>query len=198
MSLSDSIRRWLPKGGRQYRRKFGGGDWQTRNQALFELEVDYHGKMILDAGCNLGIVGYEISKQRPSFYHGLDIYAPALGVARAIFSGVSVEHQFDRVDLGNERKLAAVLKPAYDVVIFLAVFGHIANKYGEAAAEGAIRTLAGRCRSTFVTTGTGRWETAVVEALQASGFTVADQRTQSERTTVYHFRRTQGSNPAPR
>jgi len=198
MSLSGSIRRWLPKGGREYRRKFKGGDWQTRNQALFELTVDYRGKTILDAGCNLGIVGYEISKQGPSFYHGLDIYAPALRVARAIFSGVSVEHQFDRVDLGDERELEAVLKPAYDVVIFLAVFGHIANKYGDGAAERTIRTLAGRCRSTFVTTGTGRWETAVVEALQTSGFAVANRRTQSERTTVYHFHRIQGPDPALR
>jgi ribosomal protein L11 methylase PrmA len=197
MSLSDSIRRWLPKGGRrEYRRKFGGGDWQTRNRGLFELNVDYRGKSILDAGCNLGIVGYEISKQGPSFYHGLDIYPPALSVARAIFSGVPVEHRFDRVDLGNEKQIAAVLKPAYDIVIFLAVFGHIANKYGETAAASTLRALAARCRQSFVATGTGRWEKAVVEALQDSGFRVVDKRIQSERTNFYHFKRADGAGPA--
>jgi len=83
------IRVKLPRYIREYRRKFGGRDWQSRFQTLASFGIDYRDKVILDAGCNLGILGYEISKQKPAFYHGIDVDRAALNVARGIFSGVS-------------------------------------------------------------------------------------------------------------
>ena len=155
--------------GRDYRRRFGTGDWTERYRPLLELAIDYRGKTVLDAGCNLGIVGYEISKLGPASYHGVDSYQPALEVARAIFSGVSVVHRFDRVDLRRHDRLARVLSPTYDIVLFLSVYQHIANRNGHECAQKTLSLLAGHCAGLFVATCIERDETEVVAVLKTAG-----------------------------
>jgi 2-polyprenyl-3-methyl-5-hydroxy-6-metoxy-1,4-benzoquinol methylase len=139
----------LPRYTREYRRKFGGRDWESRLRTLASFAVDYCDKTILDAGCNLGIIGYEICKQHPAFYHGIDVDRAALNVARGIFSGVSVPYAFHRVDVANDRHLRSILRPEYDIVLLLNVL-----QYVTVHASGILlETLSCRCKTTFIVTG---------------------------------------------
>ncbi|TKB75006.1 MAG: hypothetical protein E5W81_16190, partial [Mesorhizobium sp.] len=66
------------------------GTWDDRLDGLFSAEVDYAGKSILDVGCNMGVVAYEISKLGPTSIHGIDILKPHIETARMIFLGCPV------------------------------------------------------------------------------------------------------------
>ena len=50
-----------------------GRSWRQRIEDLDACAIDYAGKTVLDAGCNVGILAYEISKRGPAFVHALDI-----------------------------------------------------------------------------------------------------------------------------
>jgi 2-polyprenyl-3-methyl-5-hydroxy-6-metoxy-1,4-benzoquinol methylase len=62
-----------------------GGSWRDRLTDLFNCGFDFAGKTILDAGCGVGVIAYEISKRGPTFIHGVGAFPPAIAVARAIF-----------------------------------------------------------------------------------------------------------------
>lgn len=66
------------------------GNWDFRLRPLLECNIDFKGKSILDAGCNVGVIDYEISKFGPSFIHGIDNYRAGIYAARNIFAGVEV------------------------------------------------------------------------------------------------------------
>ena len=126
------------------------GTISDRVSGLFDLDLDYTGKSILDVGCNIGMVSYEISKSQPKFIHGIDSYRPAINIARNIFMGVGAESEFHAVDLANDRALHRVLKPQYDIVIMLSVWQHLKNAEGEQKAAEITRELAGRCEGYFL------------------------------------------------
>jgi len=161
---------------RRYRRRFSGGDWATRTRPLFELGVDYRGKTILDAGCNIGIVGYELSKQQPSFYHGIDVYRPALKVAEAIFSGVDIGFRFDQIDLSDAKALSRKLQPSYDIVLLLHVFKYLIDQSGEAAARRSLATLANRCADRFIVNGFPVTAEAVADVMTDAGLFLEHER----------------------
>ena len=48
------------------------GNWEYRLQRIFGCGVSYSGKRVLDAGCNVGILAYEIGKKRPALINGID------------------------------------------------------------------------------------------------------------------------------
>ena len=52
------------------------GDWAHRFQGLFDCGVVFSGKSILDAGCNVGIIAYEVAKLGPASIHGIDRFSP--------------------------------------------------------------------------------------------------------------------------
>ena len=104
------------------RKKLYNGTISERLSGIFDVDLDYAGKSILDVGCNIGIIGYEISKSRPKLIHGIDSYRPAIDTARRIFMGVDTESAFHAVDLANDRALHRVLEPQYDIVLLLAVW----------------------------------------------------------------------------
>ena len=62
-----------------------GRPWRQRLEDLVACEIDYAGKTVLDAGCNVGILAYEIAKLGPSFIHAIDGSRPVLNAARLIF-----------------------------------------------------------------------------------------------------------------
>jgi 2-polyprenyl-3-methyl-5-hydroxy-6-metoxy-1,4-benzoquinol methylase len=126
------------------------GDWEHRIGDLFNSGVDFRGRSVLDAGCNMGLVAYEIAKRGPRFIHGVDRRKDFIHVARMIFLGFSIESQFDRVDITRDRVLRSLLHSEYDVVIFLAVYPHIRRAHGVATAERTLRTLLSRCRQDFI------------------------------------------------
>ena len=75
-----------------------GRPWRQRTEDLFACEVDYAGKSVLDAGSNVGILAYEISKRGPAFLHLIDGSEPTLDAARLIFNAVETPHRLDLVD----------------------------------------------------------------------------------------------------
>lgn len=141
---------------KEFLRRFGvhpgkmfGGYWPERLVGLFDCGVDYRGKRLLDAGCNMGIIAYEIAKEMPAHVHGVDHFRSAVGVARKIFAGVPVPSRWDAVDLTNDRKLRRCLEASYDIVMLLGVYQHIREQNVDRA-QRMIRTLGERCRETMM------------------------------------------------
>jgi len=134
---------------RPFERRFLG-TWEDRIADLFDAGVDFRGRSVLDVGCNMGIVAYEVSKQNPKSIHGLDVYKPAIRVARRIFIGVPINHRFDVVDICNERKLLSCLSPSYDIVLLLSVWHHLRNRTSAQAADRAVRKIAMRCKRALI------------------------------------------------
>ena len=130
--------------------------------------VDYAGKMVVDAGCNVGILAYEISKRGAAFIHALDGSPQMLAAAKLIFRSVDTPHRLDLVDLANDRRLREVLRPAYDIVQLLAVYQHVERARGDALARRMLATLAERCTETFVVASNPAYLPAITETLTAS------------------------------
>jgi hypothetical protein len=139
----------LIRGDSAYRPGFRG-TWRERIGDLFDCGVDFRNRTILDVGCNMGIIAYEIAKREPQSIHGVDIDKNYTRVARMIFHGIPLESRFDRLDLTRSRDVARVLKPSYDIVVFLAVYRHLRKAKGQTVALGATEQLFSRCGETFI------------------------------------------------
>lgn len=167
-----------------------GRPWRQRLEDLLACEVDYRGKTVLDAGCNIGILAYEIAKLGPSFVHAIDGSQPELDAARVILRSVEIPTRVDLADLADDAQLRAVLDPAYDIVQLLAVYQHVHKARGDAAARRMLATLAERCRDAFIVATQPDYFPAIIDALSASGFRL-ERETQSPARRVKHlvFRR---------
>jgi 2-polyprenyl-3-methyl-5-hydroxy-6-metoxy-1,4-benzoquinol methylase len=167
-----------------------GRPWRQRLEDLLACEVDFIGKSVLDAGCNVGILAYEISKLGPSFIHALDGSRPELDAARVVLRSVEAPTRLDLVDLADDVHLRAVLEEGYDIVQLLAVYQHVRRGRGEAAARRMLTTLAEHCREAFIVATQPDHLPAVKDALHASGFALV-RETGSPARRVAHlvFRR---------
>jgi 2-polyprenyl-3-methyl-5-hydroxy-6-metoxy-1,4-benzoquinol methylase len=121
-----------------------------RLAGLFDVGIDYAGKSILDVGCSIGLIAYEISKTGPKSIHGIDRYKPAIETARRIFRGVEAESIFDAFDLASRSARQRFLKPRYDIVLFLCVWHQLKYAKGPEIAAEIVHDLAGRCTEYFV------------------------------------------------
>ena len=164
-----------------------GRPWRQRLEDLLACEVDYRGKTVLDAGCNVGILAYEIAKLGPSFVHAIDGSQPELDAARVILRSVEIPTRVDLVDLADDAQLRAVLDPAYDIVQLLAVYQHVHKARGDAAARRMLATLAERCRDTFIVATQPDYLPAIIDTLFASGFRL-ERETQSPARRVISTR----------
>jgi 2-polyprenyl-3-methyl-5-hydroxy-6-metoxy-1,4-benzoquinol methylase len=167
-----------------------GRPWRQRLEDLLACEVDYVGKTVLDAGCNVGILAYEIAKLGPSFIHAIDGSRPVLNAARLIFRSVETPHRLDLVNLADDQRLGAVLEPGYDIVQLLAVYQHVERARGEMVARRMLATLAERCKETFIVASNPNYLPAVNEVLSAAGLSL-ERETASPVRRVKHlvFRR---------
>ena len=167
-----------------------GRPWRRRLEDLLACEVDYRGKTVLDAGCNVGILAYEIAKLGPSFIHAIDGSQPELDAARVILRSVEIPTRVDLVDLADYARLRAILEPGYDIVQLLAVYQHVRRVRGDPAAGRMLTTLAERCRNTFIVATQPHYLPAIINALSAWGFRL-ERETQSPARRVKHlvFRR---------
>lgn len=147
-----------------------GRPWRQRLEDLLACEVDYRGKSVLDAGCNVGILAYEIAKLDPSFIHAIDGSQPELDAARVILRAVEVPTRLDLVDLAEDASLRAILDPGYDIVQLLAVYQHVHRGRGDAASRRMLATLAEHCRGTFIAATQPDYLPAITETLLARGF----------------------------
>ncbi|MEP6565330.1 MAG: class I SAM-dependent methyltransferase [Mesorhizobium sp.] len=136
---------------RSYGQTVFRGDWAYRLEGLFESGIDFSGKRILDAGCNVGIVAYEVAKQGPASIHGIDYFPEFIETAKHVFHGYrSLPHRFDVLDLTKQRQVERTLATDYDIVIFMAVWQHIYERHGAGVAERVAVDLARRCAATFI------------------------------------------------
>jgi 2-polyprenyl-3-methyl-5-hydroxy-6-metoxy-1,4-benzoquinol methylase len=152
------------------------GTWEDRLHGLFDCEVEFAGKRVLDAGCNMGVILYEVSKQRPAFIHGIDRYRRAITVAQRIFSAIKIPHRYDTVDFFNDQHFVALLEPSYDIVLLMAVWQHVylADKK---KAELFLKRLAERCREALIFRGSEEWGEHFAKAIAPHGFVVAHRGT---------------------
>ena len=125
------------------------GSWEDRLENLFNSGIAWRGKRVLDAGCNMGIVGYEVTKLTKASYHGVDILTKHLDVARSIFKGVTTPSLIDKLDLGDKEARLTTLG-SYDVVLYLAVHHHIVKNQGDPVADSVARELFKRAGSFLV------------------------------------------------
>ena len=159
-----------------------GRSWRQRIEDLDACGIDYAGKTVLDAGCNVGILAYEISKRGPAFIHALDGSCQMLDAAKLIFRSVDTPHRLDLVDLANDRRLREEL--------LLAVYQHVERARGDALARRMLATLAERCTETFVAASNPAYLPAITETLMASGLRLERETiSPSRRVTHLVFRR---------
>lgn len=162
--------------------QFKGG-WPDRLRNLFDHNLPLIGASVLDVGCNMGIVGYEVCKHGVTDYHGIDVLPDHLDVARGIFMGVPCRSRIEALHLPTALDR---LDSAYDVILYLAVHQHIRKAQGaEKAAETA--------RGLFRRTGTLVFRGPDVEALKAialeEGFEIAHETPQGELFPLLVFQR---------
>jgi 2-polyprenyl-3-methyl-5-hydroxy-6-metoxy-1,4-benzoquinol methylase len=167
-----------------------GRPWRQRLADLLACEVDYAGKTVLEAGCNVGILAYEITKLGPSFVHAIDGSRPVLNAARLILRSVETPHRLDLVNLGDDERLRAMLEPSYDIVQLLAVYQHVERARGDRVARRMLATLAERCKETFIAATRSDYLPTIVDVLTASGLRL-ERETLSPARSVRHlvFRR---------
>ena len=154
------------------------GTWADRLEGVTDACGPLRGKSLLDIGCNMGIVGYELCKQRPASYHGVETLAPHCDIARGIFSAVEVPSEFHTIDITDTAARTASLRPAYDTVLYLAVHHHLVRDAGRDRAEETARDLLARCRERLVFRGRLLEDFAVLaaEAGFVQGQTIASAR----------------------
>jgi ribosomal protein L11 methylase PrmA len=137
---------------------------------IFSAGVDYAGKSILDVGCNMGVVAYEISKLGPNSIHGIDILRPHIETARMIFLGSPVESRFDCLNLGS-RRLGQILRSQYDIVMLLAVYHHMQDSLGPDKARRVLADIARRAQ-TIVARVPPNKDSELIDVLSENGFSV--------------------------
>jgi 2-polyprenyl-3-methyl-5-hydroxy-6-metoxy-1,4-benzoquinol methylase len=167
-----------------------GRSWPRRIKDLEACGIDYSGKTVLDAGCNVGILAYEIAERGPAFIHLIDDSREMLDAAKLIFRSVDTPHRLDLADLANDRRLRKVLRPSYGIVQLLAVYQHVERARGDRAARQMLATLAEHCSETFVAASNPAFLPAITETLTASGLRL-ERETISPHRRVKHlvFRR---------
>ncbi|MEW9837734.1 hypothetical protein [Mesorhizobium marinum] len=149
------------------------GNWDWRLTGIFDCNVDYSGKTILDAGCNIGLIDYEISKRSPAFIHGIDSYRAGISAARHIFQGVDVPSRFDVADLGNDRRLRKLLLPSYDIVLFMSVWHQVKQNRGSRISDRLVATLTEHCSGVVVAKNPERFSSSFKQVMHDHGFRIA-------------------------
>ena len=167
------------------------GTWEDRLDGIFSAGVTYTGKSVLDVGCNMGVVAYEISKLRPSSIHGIDVLRPHIETARMIFLGSPVESRFDCLNLGSQ-KLGRILSPQYDIVMLLAVYHHMQDSLGPDKARRVLSDIARRAQ-TIVARVPPRKDSELIDVLSADGFSVKNAHVSPLGSHVIAFERPEHS-----
>ncbi|TIX60513.1 MAG: methyltransferase domain-containing protein [Mesorhizobium sp.] len=168
-------------------KKYSAGTWDDRLDGLFSCGVNYSGKAILDVGCNMGIVAYEIAKRRPAYIHGIDVLKPHTRVARSIFLGSNVESRFDTMSLGS-RKLQSVLNDRYDIVLLLAVYQHVRRGLGQEEADRIFIDIINRTQ-TIVARVPDEDDIRLQSLIEGAGFTLSDRHKSPRGSTVLAYHR---------
>ncbi len=102
------------------------GYHDIRMDGISDLLLRARGALVLDIGCNRGLVGYEFANNGASLVHGCDNFVIGINTAREVFSDLrNLRSRFEVVDLrGGPDAMAAAFgedyKEGYDIVLMLA------------------------------------------------------------------------------
>lgn len=122
------------------------GTWADRLHGLHDCGVSFSGKSVLDIGSNMGIVGYEICKQGPSHYHGVEVQQAHVDCARMIFQGVGAQSSFECCDLKDWSPRGR----RWDVILCLATRQHVEKQHGTKVADALMSALFSTCNEALV------------------------------------------------
>ncbi len=169
------------------------GHWEDRIDGLFDMGVEFQAASVLDIGCNMGIVGYEVCKHGPVAYCGVEGSRVHAFVAEMIFKGVSTP---SRIVWGNITKPSVrkkLFEQRYDVVLYLAVHQHIRKQVGQAVAADVLSDLFEHCTKTLVFRGPDLEE--VSEMAKRHGFVLGEtgEKSRVHRLSLFHREQTTGT-----
>jgi 2-polyprenyl-3-methyl-5-hydroxy-6-metoxy-1,4-benzoquinol methylase len=100
------------------------GYHDIRLDGILDLVVRARGASVFDAGCNRGLVCFEMANNGATMVHGCDYEPSVINTARELFVDLrNVESQFEVVDLrlGSDA-LSPLFRPRYDIVLLLATY----------------------------------------------------------------------------
>lgn len=138
------------------------GTWADRLDGLPSCIPTFAGMAILDVGCNMGLIGYEISKQRPFSYCGIDVQQAHIDCARMIWQAIDIPHSFKCLDLIDWHPKQSI----WDVTLCLATRQHVEKQHGRKAADTLMKKLF-RCTDQYLIFRGPDWQEA---ARVAKGF----------------------------
>ena len=112
------------------------------------------GATVLGIGSCEGLIAYECARHGARLVHGFEIDPALVDFARRLFGNVPVESHFARHDFSSgfedfERRFAAVLRPRYDLVLYLGVHHHLKKVMSAEALDTLVRGLLARAEAIF-------------------------------------------------
>ena len=122
------------------------GYWHHRVENLNICGANFFERRVLDVGCSMGIIAYEVCKYRPSFYHGVDLSEPHINVAEGIALGIETPTLFEALDVGEVEPGKWMKKEGYDITLYLATRQHVLSKHGKAAVKRLDKAICSKSR----------------------------------------------------
>jgi SAM-dependent methyltransferase len=108
---------------------------------------------LLDLGCAEGLISREFSKHGVRLIHGFDIQETSIQFANEVFAKLDGDFFFRQGDLGDWETFVQnnydLLRPSYDIVLFLGVYHQIHWYSGKEAADRALKGALSLCKTYF-------------------------------------------------
>jgi len=132
------------------------GCHDIRMDGITDLVMRARGAIVLDIGCNRGLVGLEFAQNGAAMIHGCDIYAEGINVARHVFADVrSARSQFEVLDLTKGPKVFEVFRGVeYDIILMLATYHKLKREMEPDALSGLMCHIGRVTRKFFAWRGT--------------------------------------------
>jgi SAM-dependent methyltransferase len=132
------------------------GYHDVRLDGILDLVTRCRDASVFDAGCNRGLVCFELANNGAAMVHGCDNEPSVIRTARELFADLrNVESQFEVVDLTKgPAPLTAVFRPKYDITLMLATYHKLKRAMPAEDLTRLVRYLGGATRQFFAWRGT--------------------------------------------
>jgi SAM-dependent methyltransferase len=133
------------------------GYHDIRMDGMTDLVLRAKDSVVLDIGCNRGLVAFEFANNGARVVHGCDNYAEGIATARHLFADLrNVRSHFEVVDLTKGGKVFDVFGKGieYDIVLMLATLHKLRRVMEPAPLSGLMCHIATITRGFFAWRGT--------------------------------------------